>query len=120
MSEQTKESKKLAPVVYALSKASRCFACDCKLEKDTIVKLQQGKDEQEVLCASCAGLKGFVLLAAGNAELTRAAKKLSKNTFVVMQWSELWKCYERRGLFVEQTVLDLAKTQIAASNKKDN
>lgn len=118
MSEQQKDTKKFAPVVYALSKPSRCFGCDIKLEKGAIAKLQQGKDEQEVLCASCAGLKDFALLAAGNAELTRAAKKLSKNTFVVMQWSELWKCYERKGLLVEQTVLDQAKTQIGSGDKK--
>ncbi len=117
MSEQGKDDKKFVPVVYALSKASRCYGCDAKLEKDAIVKLEQGSDEQEVLCSPCAGLKDYILLAAGNAELTRAVKKLSKNNFIVMQWSELWKCYERKGLFVEQSALEQAKAQVAASRR---
>lgn len=118
MNEQEKDNKKFVPVVYALSKASRCYGCDTKLEKDAIVKLEQGKDEQEVLCSPCAGLKEYVLLAAGNAELTRAVKKLSKTNYIVMKWSELWKCYERKGLFVEQSALEQAKTQVAATAKK--
>lgn len=118
MTNQPKDGKKFAPVVYALSKAARCYGCDNKLETDSIVKLEQGKDEQEVLCSNCSGLKDFVLLQAGNAELTRAVKKLSASTFVVMKWSELWKCYERKGLYVERSALETAKEQVAKSDKK--
>lgn len=118
MTNQPNDGKKFAPVVYALNKAARCYGCDIKLETDSIVKLEQGKEEQEVLCSNCSGLKDFVLLQAGNAELTRAVKKQSPNTFVVMKWSELWKCYERKGLYVERNVLETAKEQIAKSSDK--
>ncbi|HEY9785545.1 MAG TPA: hypothetical protein V6D17_09110 [Candidatus Obscuribacterales bacterium] len=110
MKERT--PKKKDPVVYALSKASRCYNCDSKLLPDDIVKIATGKDEREVLCQKCAGLEDFAILPAGNAQLTRTASKHSQTRYVVMKWSELWKCYERKGLLVEREALAQAQRDI--------
>ena len=99
------------PVVYALNKASRCYHCDARLEKDALARLQEGKDEQEVLCGKCAELDGLELLPGGNAQLTRLAKKYSKTRFVVVKWSELWKCYERQGLLLEPQAIERARKE---------
>jgi hypothetical protein len=95
-------------VVYALNKPSRCYGCDLKLPADEIVKLEKGNDEREVLCVACAGLTDFELIKPGNAQLTRKASKLSSVRYVVMKWSELWKCYERAGVLVEKEALQKA------------
>ena len=104
-----KKPKKRDPVVYKLSKASRCYNCDSKLPANEIVKLQSKEDDREVLCGPCAGLADYAFVPKGDPALTREATKQSEKRFVVMKWSELWKCYEREGILVEQKVLDALK-----------
>src|SRR5277367_4003236 len=94
------------PVLYALSKASRCYRCDQKLVAGTIVKLEHNDEDREVLCQSCANLNGFELVRAGNAPATRLLSKYSSTRYVVLKWSELWKTYERQGIFVESSAID--------------
>jgi hypothetical protein len=93
------------PNVYSLSTQSRCYACDSKLPPGAIVKLQNSKDEREVLCQNCAGLNNFIQLPAGNAKLSRLAPKYSPTYYVILKWSQLWKCYERQGLLIEKSAL---------------
>lgn len=110
MADSEKKPKKRDPVVYKLSKSSRCYNCDSKLVVNDIVKLQQNReDEREVLCGQCAGLAEYAFVPKGDAALTREATKQSQTRFVVMKWSELWKCYEREGILVEQKVMDALK-----------
>jgi hypothetical protein len=99
------KARRQAPNVYALSKVSRCYNCDRKQDVGSIVKLERAdEDDKELLCRDCAGLGDFVVLAAGNAAATRLATKYSSNHYIIMKWSELWKCYERRGLLIEAAV----------------
>jgi hypothetical protein len=100
------------PSVFALIRQSRCYNCDRKLEPAEIVKLQNGVDEREVLCRSCAGLENFVAVPAGNAQVTRLAKKYSPIRYVIMKWSQLWKCYERQGLLVEQQAAEKIEAEL--------
>jgi len=106
------------PVVYELSKASRCHNCDSKLAAGDIVKLKDNDEDREVLCQHCAKLDGFEKLPSGNAVLTRLASKYSEVRYVVMRWSELWKCYERRGVLLERSALERAQTEIQASQSR--
>lgn len=99
------------PVVYQLNKASRCYNCDARLEKNALACLQEGKDETEVLCGKCADLDGLEVLPGGNAKVTRLAKKYSKARYVVLKWSELWKCYERQGLLLEPEAIKKAREE---------
>lgn len=105
-------------VVFALSRASRCHGCDTKLEKGEIVKLTRHEDEKEAFCQKCAGLVGFELVPSGNAKITRLAKKYSSPYFIVMRWSELWKCYERQGLLAQNAAVAQAKAEAAAPATK--
>jgi hypothetical protein len=104
------------PVVYELSKASRCYNCDSKLAVGDIVKLKGNDEEREVLCKRCAGLEDLEKLPSGNAVLTRLASKYSSVRFVVMRWSELWKCYERQGVLLERPALERARQESATSS----
>jgi hypothetical protein len=104
-------AKKKEDLVYALSKASRCYGCDKRLLENDIVQLKHKENENEVLCIDCAGLSGLELLRSGNASITRLAKKYSKSRYVVMKWSELWKAYERQGLLLERQAIEKARKE---------
>jgi hypothetical protein len=99
------------PIVYALSKPSRCFGCDLRLLENSIVKLQNTDNDREVLCRICAELETLEVLPSGNAAITRLAKKYSKTRFVIVKWSETWKCYERQGLLLEPQAIDRAEQE---------
>lgn len=99
------------PSVFALSRPSRCFGCDKKLPVDEIVKLEQKDDDNEVYCLTCAKLDHLQILRSGNAKITRLAKKYSQSRFLIMKWSDAWKCYERQGLLVEAAALERARKE---------
>src|SRR5262249_10302428 len=99
------------PVVYELSKPSRCYNCDSRLTVGDIVMLKGNDEEREVLCNRCAKLDSLEKLPSGNAVLTRLASKYSQVRFVVMRWSELWKCYERQGVLLEREALERARQE---------
>jgi hypothetical protein len=111
MSDPEKSAKGKKSAVYALSKASRCYACDRKLLADEIVQLKTTGDEREVMCQKCAGLGHLEVLISGNARLTKLVGKYSTVQFNIMKWSELWKCYERKGVLVEPQAIDKAEAE---------
>lgn len=100
------------PAVFALSRPSRCYSCDRKLETGEIVQLKERTEDREVYCQGCAGLEHFEVVPSGNARLTRLAGKYSSIRYVVMRWSELWKCYERQGILVEKQALERARKEL--------
>lgn len=68
-------------------------------------------------CLSCADLDHLVFLPAGDAALTRRAKKASGLSAVVVRFNRRRKRYERQGLLVEEAALDLAETQCLADEE---
>jgi hypothetical protein len=98
--------------VYELVRASRCHNCDSKLVPGALVRLQDLENDREALCGSCAGLANFSKVPIGNAALTRLASKYSEPCYVIMRWSELWKCYERQGVLVSDEALNKAKSEL--------
>jgi hypothetical protein len=111
MSEIAKKPAK-EPPVYSLIRVSRCYNCDARLEPGSVVKFEPGKDEREVRCRNCAKLTELEFLKSGNAKITQLAKKYSERVIVVMQWSELWKTYERIGLLVESAAIDRIEKEL--------
>jgi hypothetical protein len=111
MTDKNSTAKPGKQMVYALSKPARCYRCDTKLERGEIVKLERNDEDKEVLCRKCAGLEGLEVLPKGDAKLTRLASKYSTTQFVIMQWSQLWKSYERVGMLVEAQALAKAKAE---------
>lgn len=111
MQDKPKKAPK-EPPVYSLTRASRCYNCDAKLEPGKIVKLEPGRDEREVICRNCSKLGELEFLKSGNAKVTQLAKKYSQRVIVVMQWSELWKTHERIGLLVESKAIDQIESEL--------
>lgn len=107
--------KQKPETVYELVRASRCHNCDSKLEAGSLVRLHDLENDREALCASCAGLAKFSKVPSGNASLTRLATKYSQPSYVIMRWSELWKCYERKGVLVSDDALGKAKSDLNIS-----
>jgi hypothetical protein len=66
------------------------------------------------LCMDCADMGHLVFLPAGNAALSRRAKKASRLSAVVVRFSRSRKRYERQGILVEETALEQAEAQCLA------
>jgi hypothetical protein len=66
------------------------------------------------LCMHCADLDHLVFLPAGDAAVTRRARKASGLSAVVVRFSRSRKRYERQGLLVEEAALDSAEQQCLA------
>lgn len=66
------------------------------------------------LCLTCADLDTLAFLPAGDAALTRRAKKGSGLSAVVVRWSRSRKRYERQGLLVEEDALRAAEASCLA------
>jgi hypothetical protein len=119
MNSASKPRRK-APTVYSLSKASRCYNCDKKQDVGAIVKLQRaGEEDQELLCRDCSGLGLFVVLPAGNAAATKLAAKYASEHYIIMKWSELWKCYERQGLLIEPATAARLEQELGIKIQKE-
>ncbi len=62
-------------------------------------------EEPGPVCLACADLDHLIFLPAGNAALTRRARKASTLSAVVVRFSRTRKRYERRGVLVEEDAL---------------
>jgi hypothetical protein len=87
------------------------FTCaDCgEAHEDLLIM-----DDAGPLCMTCADMDHLIFLPAGDAALTRRAKKASKLSAVVVRWSKSRKRHERQGLLVEETALEQAEQQCLA------
>jgi hypothetical protein len=63
------------------------------------------------LCLDCADLGHLVFLAAGDAALTRRAKRASRLSTVVVRWSRSRKRYERQGILAEPEAIERAEQE---------
>ncbi|GAA3122971.1 DUF2293 domain-containing protein [Planomonospora alba] len=68
-------------------------------------------------CLTCADLDHLVLLSAGNAALSRRAKKESGLAAVVVRFNARRRRYERRGVLVEEEALARAEEQCLADEE---
>lgn len=88
----------------------RDWACaECRGTGDLLI--MEGNDP---LCLTCADLNHLVFLPAGDAALTRRAKKASRLSAVVVQWNRTRKRYQRRGILIEEPALEQAEQQCLA------
>lgn len=63
------------------------------------------------LCLACADLDHLVFLAAGDAALTRRAKRASRLSAVVVRFSPARRRYERQGILVKEEALEQAERE---------
>ena len=97
--------------VFISLRESTCSECGENLGRKAWITLKKKKG---AICLSCADLDHLLFLPAGDAALTRRAKKYSTLTAVVLKWSRARKHYERQGLLVESKALDLAEKECFA------
>ena len=69
------------------------------------------------LCMGCADLDHLVFLPAGDAALSRRARKASRLAAVVVRFSRSRKRYERQGILVEEAALEQAEAQCLADEE---
>ena len=100
--------------VFISSRESCCEECHENLGRKAWVTLVKDKG---ALCLSCADLDHLVFLPAGDAALTRRARKHSTLSAVVLKWSRARKRYERQGLLVEVRALEQAEQECLADSE---
>lgn len=71
-------------------------------------------DDAGPLCLTCADMDHLVFLPAGDAALTRRAKRASRLSAVVVRFSRARRRYERQGLLVEESALAQAEAECLA------
>lgn len=91
-------------------KDSECSGCKKELGKGNFLTLDKGQP----LCMECADLDHLAWLPAGDAALTRRAKKYSKLWAVVVKFSRSRGRYERQGCLVEEEALAQAEKDCEA------
>ena len=74
-------------------------------------------ENDEPLCLTCADMDHLAFLPAGNAALSRRAKKDSGLSAVVVQFNRRRRRYERQGVLVEEAALARAEEQCLADEE---
>ena len=97
--------------VFITTGESSCSECGEDLGRKAWITLVEGKG---ALCLACADMDHLLFLPAGDAALTRRARKHSTLSAVVLRWSRARKRYERQGLLVEAEALDQAEQECLA------
>jgi hypothetical protein len=100
--------------VFITTGESSCDECGEDLGRRAWITLTGDKG---ALCLACADLDHLLFLPAGDAALTRRARKHSTLVAVVLKWSRARKRYERQGLLVEAQALDQAERECLADSE---
>ncbi|MFI5897418.1 DUF2293 domain-containing protein [Actinoplanes sp. NPDC051513] len=98
-----KQSKPPELVVVQALKAFTCVGCG-RGDADLLMMENAGP-----VCLTCADLDHLVFLPAGDAAMTRRAKKASRLAAVVVRFNRSRKRYERQGLLVEEAAVEQAE-----------
>ncbi|MCP5110227.1 MAG: DUF2293 domain-containing protein, partial [bacterium] len=94
-------------VVFQNLRDARCSECGAEIGRGGFLYMDAG----EPLCLPCAGFGVLEYLPAGNATLTRRARKKSEKSAVVVKFSRSRKRYERQGLLVEEQAIVSAENE---------
>jgi hypothetical protein len=100
-------------LVIAASKPWVCASCAAPFERGGLLTM----DDAGPLCLDCADLGHLEYLPRGDAALTRRAKRGSRLSAVVVQWSRARKRYERQGLLAEVEAIAAAERDCLADTE---
>ena len=100
-------------LVVAASKPWSCADCESEFERGEFLTM----DDAGPLCLTCADLGHLAFLPRGDAALTRRARKASRLSAVVVQWSRSRKRYERQGVLAEPDAIARAEQQCLADSE---
>lgn len=101
------------PLVIAASKPWACASCGAQFERGGLLTM----DDAGPLCLDCADLGHLEYLPRGDAALTRRAKRGSRLSAVVVQWSRSRKRYERQGILAEVAAIAQAERECLADSE---
>jgi len=107
--DKTKDLK-----VFISNKGSICDECGAEFGQGALITLTK---DRKALCLTCSDLDHLILLSAGDAALTRRARKYSILSAVVLKWSHSRKRNERQGLLVESLALEKAEKECLADKE---
>jgi hypothetical protein len=107
------EARSSEPLVIAASKAWTCAACSTEFERGDFLTM----DDTGPQCMGCADLDHLEFLPRGETALTRRAKKASRPSAVVVQWSRTRKRYERQGILAEPEAIEQAEQECLADSE---
>lgn len=109
--ESAKRGSK-APDLVVVSPLKSWTCAECSGSGDFLTM-----DDAGPLCLSCADLNHLVYLPAGDAALTRRAKKAGGLSAVVVRFSRSRRRYERQGILIEEEALDQAERECLADEE---
>lgn len=109
--EQLNQKLRSAPdiVVFWTLRDSACSECGTAIEQDGFLTM----DADQPLCLACARLDDLEFLEAGDAAMSRRAKKYSARSAVVVRFSRSRKRYERQGILAEVPAIERAEQECA-------
>lgn len=110
--EHIAERRSAPPDLLAILPVNEWACTDCGGTGDFLTM-----DAAGPLCMACADMDHLVFLPAGDAALTRRAKKASGLSAVVVRWSRTRRRYERQGLLVEEVALTQAEEHCLADEE---
>ncbi len=97
-------------VVFMVRRDTACSKCGEELWSGSSITLE----DRQPLCLECADLDHLEYLPSGDAALTRRARKHSRLSPVVVQWSRTRKRYERQGVLAEPEAIARAEEECLA------
>lgn len=105
-----RQSKQPDLIVVSPLKDWTCAACGDSGDLLTM-------DDSGPLCLCCADMDHLVFLPAGDAALTRRARKAIGLAAVVVRFSRSRRRYERQGILVEEAALEQAERECLADEE---
>jgi hypothetical protein len=107
------EARSSELLVIAARRPWTCADCSIEFEPGEFLTM----DDAGPLCMHCADLGHLAFLPRGDAALTRRARKASRLSAVVVQWSRARKRYERQGILVEPDAIAQAEQECLADSE---
>jgi hypothetical protein len=105
--EDMTEARSSELLVLAASKPWTCTACTIEFERGDFLSMDDGGP----VCLDCADLGHLEFLPRGDTALTRRARRTSRLSAVVVQWSRARKRYERQGILAEPAAISQAEQE---------
>ncbi len=100
-------------LVIAASRPWACAGCESEFERGAFLTM----DDAGPLCPDCADLGHLEFLPRGDTALTRRARRASRLSAVVVQWSRARKRYERQGILAEADAIAQAEQECLADSE---
>lgn len=110
--KQITERQAKAPDLVAVKPVDAWTCAECGDTGDYLIM-----EEDRPHCLTCADLDHLILLPAGNATLSRRAKKESGLSALVVEYNRRRKIYQRVGVLVEESALALAEESCLADEE---